>query len=103
MSDNEMSSLEKIIMAGIGAITKTAENAGDLLEELVEKGSLSVEQGKALNEELKHEVKESVGEAVKKVQSSAVSCFVNNMDKLTADELAKIRAKIDELVNSKGG
>ena len=102
MIDNEKSNFEKIIMAGIGAITKTAENAGDLLEELVTKGELSVEQGKALNEELKHEIKESINEAAQKVQSSAVSSFVKNMDKLTSDEIALIRAKIDELENAKG-
>ena len=34
MDENEKSNLEKIILAGIGAITKTAETAGDLLEEL---------------------------------------------------------------------
>ena len=58
MSENEQSSLEKIILAGIGAITKTAETAGELLEELVKKGELTIEQGKALNEELKHGFKD---------------------------------------------
>jgi len=58
MSENEQTSLEKIILAGIGAITKTAETAGELLEELVKKGELTVEQGKAINEELKHGFKE---------------------------------------------
>ena len=54
MSEVEKNSLEKIILAGIGAITKTAETAGELLEELVKKGELTIEQGKALNEELKY-------------------------------------------------
>ena len=58
MSENEKSSLEKIILAGVDAITKTAETAGELIEELVKKGELTVEHGKTLNEELKHEPKE---------------------------------------------
>ena len=58
MSENEQSSLEKIILAGVDAITKTAETAGELIEELVKKGELTVEQGKALNEELKHGFKD---------------------------------------------
>ena len=102
MSENDRSNLEKIILAGIGAITKTAETAGELLEELVKKGELTVEQGKAINEELKHNIKEKVNEATQTVQSKAVSGFVNNMDQLTPEELAKIREKIDELENSKG-
>jgi polyhydroxyalkanoate synthesis regulator phasin len=58
MSENEQSSLEKIILAGVDAITKTAETAGELIEELVKKGELNVAHGKTLNEELKHGNKE---------------------------------------------
>ena len=101
MEENERSNLEKIILAGLGAITKTAETAGDLLEELVKKGELTVEQGKALNEELKHGIKESVSNATQAVQSTAVTKFVDNMDRLTPDELATIRAKMDEMENTK--
>ena len=101
MSENEKSSLEKIILAGVGAVTKTAETAGELLEELVKKGELTVEQGKALNEELKHGIKDKVSTATQAVQSSAVSKFIDNMDKLTLEELERVRAKIDELENTK--
>jgi len=97
MDENERSSLEKVILAGIGAITKTAETAGDLLEELVKKGELTVEQGKAINEELKHGIKEGVSNATQAVQSSAVSKFVDNMDRLTPEELAKIREKMEQM------
>jgi len=97
MEENEKVSFEKIIMAGVGAITKTAETAGDLLDELVKKGAISVEQGKALNEELKHDIKKGVDTAVQKVQSTAVSRFVDNMDRFSPEDLAMIRAKLDEL------
>jgi len=100
MPDEEKSNLEKIIMAGVDAITKTAENAGDILNDLVTRGELTVEQGKALNEELKHTVKESVDAAAKSVQSTAISHFINNMDKFSPEELERIRAKIDELEKS---
>ena len=53
LSDN----LKKIFLAGIGAVAVTAEKSKDLLDEMVEKGELTVEQGKVLNEELKHNVK----------------------------------------------
>jgi len=58
ISENDKSSLEKIIIAGVDAITKTAETAGELLEDLVKKGELNVNHGKTLNEELKYEPKE---------------------------------------------
>ena len=95
--EKERGILESIILAGIGAVAKSAESAGELLEELVKKGELTVEQGKALNDELKHGIKAKVNETTKKVQATAVSGFVNNMHKLTPEELANIREKMDEL------
>ena len=56
LSDN----IKKIILAGIGAVAVTAEKSKDLLDEMVEKGELTVEQGKVLNEELKHNIKKTV-------------------------------------------
>jgi len=97
MDVNEKDSLERILLAGVGAITKTAEAAGEVFEELVKKGTLTVEQGKALNEELKYKVKEKAAETSQKVQSTVVTGFVNNMHKMTPEELSEIRAKIDEL------
>ena len=58
LSDN----IKKIILAGIGAVAVTAEKSKDLLDEMVEKGELTVEQGKVLNEELKHNIKKTVTE-----------------------------------------
>lgn len=45
--------VKKLLLAGIGAVAVTAEKSKDLLDEMVEKGELTVEQGKVLNEELK--------------------------------------------------
>ena len=102
MPENEKSSLEQIIVAGIDAITKTAETAGDLLDELVKKGELTVEQGKALNEELKHEIKETVSTKAQSAQTSAVSYLVEKMEHLTPEELDIVQAKIDELKKAEG-
>ena len=52
--------IRKLIMAGIGAVAMTKERSEDVLKELVRKGELTVEQGKVLNEELKHSVKEAI-------------------------------------------
>lgn len=48
--------LKKIILAGIGAVAVTAEKAGELVDELVKRGQLTVRQGKVLNEELRRDV-----------------------------------------------
>ena len=102
MSEKSRGSLEKVILAGIGAMATTAEKSKEMLDELVKKGELTVEQGKALNEELKHTVKNTISEASKPVHEFIASEVVKNLDKLTPDELAQIRAKLQELEESGG-
>ena len=58
------SGLKKVLLAGIGAVAVTGEKSKELLDEMVKKGELTVEQGKALNEELKHNIKSTVKEKV---------------------------------------
>ena len=48
--------LRKLILAGVGVAAVTKEKGADVLNELVKKGELTIEQGKVLNEELKHNV-----------------------------------------------
>ena len=52
-------SMKKILLAGIGAAATTAEKSKEILDDLVKKGELTVEQGKVLNEELKYNVKQT--------------------------------------------
>ena len=51
--------LRKLILAGIGAVAATKEKSEVILDELVKKGELTVEQGKVLNEELKRTCKQA--------------------------------------------
>ena len=50
--------LRKVFLAGVGALTTTVEKSQEIVDDLVKKGELTVEQGKALNAELKHKVAE---------------------------------------------
>ncbi|MDO4349511.1 MAG: hypothetical protein Q4C35_02645 [Eubacteriales bacterium] len=56
--------IRKLILAGIGAAAAGKEKSEGLLRELVKKGELTVEQGKVLNEELKHTIKEAIRDNV---------------------------------------
>ena len=54
--------LRKVFLAGVGALATTVEKSQEIVDDLVKKGELTVEQGKAHNAELKHkaaEVKET--------------------------------------------
>lgn len=57
--------LRKVLLAGIGALATGYEKSSELVDELVKKGEITVEQGKALNIELKRKVSETVEDAKK--------------------------------------
>lgn len=92
-SDN----IKKVILAGIGAMAVTAEKSKDLLDEMVEKGELTVEQGKVLNEELKHNIKKTVKDTTEKkaenksVSDSDISDFLSRM---TPEQLAALKEQL---------
>ena len=87
--DNLTDGLKKILLAGVGAVALTAEKAGEILEEMVEKGEITVEQGKALNQELKRTVKENAGK-----KDGGEKDLSKVVDGLSSDELAKLKELI---------
>lgn len=90
--------LKKIFLAGVGAVAVTAEKSGEMIDKLVEKGQLTVEQGKVLNEELKHSAKQTVKNAFD-LDDSAES-IAKRMDSMSQEELAVLRAKLAALDRS---
>lgn len=83
-------SIRKLILAGIGAAVATKEKSEEVLKELVKKGELTVEQGKVLNEELKHNIKENVTVNV----STPDDALMNAVDTMDEDQLAALKARI---------
>lgn len=92
-SDN----IKKVILAGIGAVAVTAEKSKDLLDEMVEKGELTVEQGKVLNEELKRNIKQKVQEATaKKEEDKSVSDsdISDLLSRMTPEQIAALKEQL---------
>ena len=52
--------LKKLALAGIGTAAYAVEKSADSLDTLAKKGEETVEQGKVLNKELKHNVKSTI-------------------------------------------
>ena len=79
--------LKKVILAGIGAVATTAEKSKDVLDDMVKKGELTVEQGKVLNEELKHNLKQTVKNNVNvKVKVTTPEELSELLDQIKAKE-----------------
>lgn len=80
--------VKKLLLAGIGAAAVTAEKSKELLDEMVKKGELTVEQGKVLNEELKHNLKKTVQENVHKAEKQTSTEEVDDLlEKLSPEQL----------------
>lgn len=92
-------SMKKILLAGIGAAATTAEKSKEILDDLVKKGELTVEQGKVLNEELKHNVKQTfkkdeqdsadVLKGMTPEQIEALKAAIANMEAKATEEKAE--------------
>ena len=93
--NNFSEDLRKLLLVGIGAVAITAEKSKEVVEDLVKKGELTVEQGKVLNEELKHNVAEKLRQPV------SVETVEQDLQKMDVDDLEKLKQKIEELQKSK--
>ena len=90
--------LRKLILAGVGVAAVTKEKGADVLNELVKKGELTIEQGKVLNEELKHNIKDAIRENVTIVTPpddviSAVDSLSEQLEALKAHIAAREATK----------
>ena len=90
--------IKKILLAGIGTAAVTAEKSKEVLDELVKKGELTVEQGKVLNQELKHNIKESVKKNVNvTLKQSNPDELKEVLGKMTPDQLAALKEQISKM------
>jgi polyhydroxyalkanoate synthesis regulator phasin len=79
-----------IFLAGVGAMAITGEKAKEVLDTLIEKGGVTVEQGKDINRELQHKATE----AVSKVRADTIAAAMKTM---TAEERAEFAATVAKL------
>ena len=93
--NNFSEDLKKVLLAGLGAVAVTAEKSKEVVEQLVKKGELTVEQGKILNEELKHNVAEKLRDPI---NAETIS---KDLEKVSDEDLEALKAKIEELQNAK--
>ncbi len=93
--------LRKIFLAGIGAVAVTAEKGKEMIDSFVEKGEITLEQGKALNEELKRNVNETLHKSICTKQEN--DSLLSQLEKLTPEELDIVKQKLAEMEKQKNG
>ncbi|MGT2802046.1 phasin family protein [Streptococcus henryi] len=87
-----MDELKKVLLAGIGLTSMTIDKADDFVKELVEKGRLTIDEGKELQQELK---RKSEGEA--QAILNKVNEKTQNVQYATKDDMARLEDKLDKL------
>lgn len=77
-------------LAGVGAVALGAEKSKELVDQLIAKGEITVEQGRQLNEELKHQ-------AVSATATLREESIAAQMAAMTAEERDAFAAKVAEM------
>lgn len=93
--------LKKIFLAGVGAVATTAETTKDIVDKLVEKGELTVEQGKVFNEELKNNAKKKMQERANVKSAKNFESAYSSVESMSEEELEKLKAHIEEVADAK--
>ncbi len=92
--------MKKILLAGIGAVATTVEKSKEIVDSLVKKGELTVEQGKVINEELKRKVAENVHT---NTSAHTVEDLFKKLDSMSKEEIAALKAKLIEMEKKSEG
>ena len=91
-------SLKKLLLIGIGTAAVTAEKSKEVLDDLVKKGELTVEQGKVLNKELKHNIKETLKENVNvSGKASTPEELQTLLEKMTPEQIEQLKQQISNM------
>ena len=91
MSDFDVTEgLKKLFLASVGAVAMGAEKSQEVVDELVKKGELTVEQGKTLNQELTRKAKEVI-------DGTSDRALRARLEAMTPEERAAYAAKVAEM------
>lgn len=107
-------SFKNIFLAGVGATAYSVEKAQELVDDLVKKGELTVQQGKVVNEELKHNMSQKLRNAADSLENAGKQVadavedaaediadktgdLLDQLDTMTAEQRRALKEKLDQL------
>lgn len=94
--------LKNLLLAGIGSAAYTYEKAAKLVDELVAKGKITIDEGKELSQELKRNFKdktEKTSDKVKPITKEDMKELLSEMNFATKNEFEELKARLDKLEN----
>lgn len=106
------SEARKIFLTGVGTAALACEKAGDVINELIEKGKLSIDEGKELSEELKRNIdnkSEGAKESIKTkisdmtpLTKESLKGLLEEKNYCTKADMLEIKARLDRIEEKLG-
>ena len=88
-----MDELKKVLMAGIGLTAMTYDKAEKIVKELMDKGRLTLDEGKELQSELKRRSQEEAKDLLGQIKEKSQS-----LQYATKEDLQRLEGKLDALL-----
>jgi polyhydroxyalkanoate synthesis regulator phasin len=89
--------LDKILLAGVGALSMTKEKAEEIFDEYVEKGKAKKENRSGFVQDLMDRADKTKSD-VEKVISEQIDKALTKQPMATKDDIKRIEAKLDQLL-----
>ena len=88
-----MDELKKVLLAGIGLTAMTYDKAEKIVKELMDKGRLTLDEGKELQSELKRKSQEEAKDLLGQIKEKSQS-----LQYATKEDLQRLEGKVDALL-----
>ncbi|MDF2503564.1 hypothetical protein [Clostridium sp.] len=88
--------LKKALLAGLGSAAYTYEKASKVIDEMVSKGKITLDEGKELSEELRVNIVEK-GNKIKPVTKQDILDILKDANLATKDEISDIKDRLTKL------
>ncbi|NLK95976.1 MAG: hypothetical protein GX275_12455 [Clostridiales bacterium] len=93
-----------LFLAGIGTAALTCEKAGDVITKLIEKGKISVEEGKELSIELKRNIEEKGKEKLEDIKPITKDSLKETLKEVLSEieierqkDIVEIKNRLDKI------
>ncbi|AND83293.1 hypothetical protein GTH52_11920 [Clostridium tyrobutyricum] len=91
-----ISELKKLFLASVGSAAYTYEKASKLIDEMVQKGKITVDEGKQLSEELKRNVINKKNQ-IKPLTKDELISILNNSNFASKEDISSINERLTKL------
>lgn len=88
--------LKNVLLAGLGSAAYTYEKASKVVDDLVQKGKITLDEGKELSSELKRNIIEK-GSEIKPLTKQDMSDLLKELNFATKDDLVELQNRIANL------